>query len=262
MRWRSIARRGSGLAARIKRKLGDAPGTEDAAARIHGGAVKDTDSPDYWQRDSAKFTSHYEPQAGGFSLKRLVGSFLNARTRHLLEMADVGPGDAVLDVGCGSGVHVKLFAPRCRSIVGIDYSSQMIATAESHCRDLPARNWEFRVGDAHDLPFPDASFDCILNVGLLDYVASPQRVLEECRRVLKDDGRIVFTTPKRPTVTFLLHTSFGDVLRDRLFDLPPIRNSFTSSELGALLGASRLRPGNVRSMWTAIWIARATKEGR
>jgi ubiquinone/menaquinone biosynthesis C-methylase UbiE len=224
--------------------------------------VKDTDSRDYWQREAAKFTSHYGPQPSRFSPKQLVGSFLNARTRHLLSMADVGPGDAVLDVGCGHGVHVRLFAPRCKSIVGIDYSSQMIASAEENCRDLPVRNWEFKVGDAHELPFPDASFDCVLSVGLLDYVASPQRVLEECRRVLKDDGRIVFTAPKRPTVTFLLHTSFGDVLRDRLFDLPPIRSSFTSSQLGALLAASRLRPGSVRSMWTAIWIARATKEAR
>ena len=141
--------------------------------------MKDTDSQDYWQRDSAKFSSHYGPQANRFSLKQLVGSFLNARTRYLLAMAAVGPDDSVLDVGCGSGVHVKLFSPRCRSIVGIDYSSQMIAAAEDHCRDLPTRNWDFRVGDANALPFPDASFDCILSMGLLDYVASPQRVLEE-----------------------------------------------------------------------------------
>jgi len=224
--------------------------------------VKDTDSRDYWERDSVKFTSHYSPQASRFSPKQLVGSFLNARTRHLLTMADAGPGDAVLDVGCGHGVHVKLFSPRCRSIVGIDYSSQMIASAEEHCRDLPARNWDFRVGDAHELPFPDASFDCVLSVGLLDYVASPPRVLEECRRVLKDTGRIVFTAPKRPTVTFLLHTSFGDVLRDRLFDLPPIRSSFTSSQLGSLLREARLRPECVRSMWTAIWIVKASKAER
>jgi ubiquinone/menaquinone biosynthesis C-methylase UbiE len=222
--------------------------------------VKDTDSRDYWQRDAAKFVSHYGSRAGRYSPKQLVGSFLNARTRHLLAMADVGPSDAVLDVGCGHGVHVKLFAPRCRSIVGVDYSSQMIAAAEEHCRDLPTRNWEFGVGDAHTLPFPDASFDCILSIGLLDYVASPPRVLEECRRVLKGTGRIVFTAPKRPTLTFLLHTSFGDVLRDRLLDLPPIRNSFTSSQLGSLLRVVKCHPQAVRSMWTAIWIVKAIKD--
>jgi ubiquinone/menaquinone biosynthesis C-methylase UbiE len=223
--------------------------------------MKDTDSQDYWQRDSAKFSSHYDPQSRRFSLKQLVGSFLNARTRYLLTMADVGPNDAVLDVGCGSGVHVKLFSPSCRSIVGIDYSSQMITAAEEHCRDLPTRNWDFRVGDANALPFPDASFDCVLSMGLLDYVSSPQRVLEECHRVLKPTGRIVFTAPKRPTLTFFLHTSFGDVLRDKLLDLPPIRNSFTSSQLGSLLRVAKYQSQCVRSVWTAIWIVKAGKEG-
>ena len=213
----------------------------------------------YWQHESDKFASLYNPQACRLSPKRLVSSFLGARAKHLLTLADVTPNDAVLDVGCGSGVHVKLFSPRCRSIVGIDYSSQMIATAKEQLRDIPTRNWDLKVGDAQALPFPDSSFDWILSMGLLDYVSSPQRVLEECCRVLKDDGHIVFTIPKSPSLFFFLRTSFGNVLRNKLFGLPPIANTSTFSQLDTLVRDSHCHLVCTRSVWTAMWIVKASK---
>lgn len=220
--------------------------------------MANTDSKSYWQNEAGRFAALYG--AGKrLSPKRFVGSFLDARTKLMTRLAEIGANDTALDLGCGSGVHVKLFSPRCKSIVGLDYSAQMIAAAEAQCQDLPTRNWSFKVGDAHEIPFADASFDWILSMGLLDYVSSPPRVLEESCRVLRPGGRIVFTYPRSPSPFFILRTPLGNRIRDKLFDLPPITNTITRPQLGACLRSLKLELEFARSIWTAMWIVRARK---
>jgi ubiquinone/menaquinone biosynthesis C-methylase UbiE len=216
-------------------------------------------SKGYWQRHGAGFADFYGG-TGRRSPRRLVSRFLEARTARLTELAGIGPRDEVLDLGCGSGVHMKMFAPLCERIVGLDLSSGMIAKAEEELAGVQAANWELRVGDAHDLPFSDGSFSWVISMGLLDYVSSPQRVLEECRRVLRESGRIVFTMPKSPSPFFLLRTAAGNVLRDRLFGLPPIANTASYSRLMELLHAAGLAPESAQTVWGAMWIVLARKE--
>ena len=96
---------------------------------------------------------------------------------------------AILDVGCGTGSQLALYArPGCR-LVGVDTSPAMLAVAK---RKLGAAG-ELYLGDATRMPLAAASFDLVTVVFVLHEMDAGLRpaVLAECRRVLKPGGRIV-----------------------------------------------------------------------
>src|ERR1700722_6436270 len=72
----------------------------------------------------------------------------------ILEATGVGPGTAMLDVGCGAGLMLQLAAGRGASVSGFDATEPMIAIARSR---VPGG--DFRIGDMESLPFADNSFD-------------------------------------------------------------------------------------------------------
>ena len=107
------------------------------------------------------------------------------------------PGEAVLDIGCGSGGDVRAMAeivgPKGRA-VGLDGSATMVAAARQRSlgSDLPV---EFVVGDAHHLDFPDSSFDACRTDRVLLHLADPSQAVREIARVLRPGGRVVALEP-------------------------------------------------------------------
>jgi SAM-dependent methyltransferase len=223
------------------------------SAAAPGGDAKDTQS--YWKGRARAFAGYYA--GGGLSLRHSVSAFLDSRTRLLHTLAGWDERSAVLDLGCGSGVHVREIAPRCREVVGVDYSHQMLKLAEAELRGLPRRNWSLLLADAAALPLPAARFDWIVSMGLLDYVASPPAVILECRRVLRPGGTLLVSLPKTPSLFAPLRTRPGDWLKARLFDLPPIRNVFSRAEVVALLRERGLELRELHAVWTTMWVAQA-----
>ena len=98
----------------------------------------------------------------------------------------------VLDVGSGDGAAAGYLAPYCRSLTCIDTNHRMIEAARERLGRF--RNVRAQEADAHELPFRAASFDAILLFHTLTYATKPQRVIEECARVLRPGGRIVVLT--------------------------------------------------------------------
>jgi ubiquinone/menaquinone biosynthesis C-methylase UbiE len=118
--------------------------------------------------------------------------FMKVVHRDLLSALDLRPSDAVLDVGCGPGDRVVELAQQVGAggrAVGVDYSEALIH--EAHRRwassDLPV---SFHVGDAHALPFPDASFDACRAERVFVHLQDPARAFAEMVRVAKPGARV------------------------------------------------------------------------
>jgi ubiquinone/menaquinone biosynthesis C-methylase UbiE len=110
---------------------------------------------------------------------------------------DLAPGMEVLEVGAGTGDFDRLIATLVRPggrVVGIDYGQSMVdeAIARSAGLSLPI---EFRQADAHDLPFPDESFDRCLATQVFQHLPRPERALAEMVRVARSGARVIITEP-------------------------------------------------------------------
>lgn len=99
----------------------------------------------------------------------------------------------VLDAGCGVGYGTALLAQRARTVVGIDLDQDAIAYARSR---YGAPNIEFRVGDMTALELDDGSIDVVCAFETIEHLAAPETFLAEARRVLRNDGVLVASTPR------------------------------------------------------------------
>jgi ubiquinone/menaquinone biosynthesis C-methylase UbiE len=120
------------------------------------------------------------------------------KLHHLLEIVDFDGyrGRRVLEVGCGAGVDLARFAKGGADVVGVDLATSAIDLARTNFEQQGLKG-EFRVADGEALPFPDGSFDLVYAHGVVQYTAHPQRLVDECRRVLKPGGTAVFQVYNR-----------------------------------------------------------------
>ena len=113
-------------------------------------------------------------------------ALLNRMTNEtFVAFLDVRPGMRVLEVGSGLGILASSVASIAAEVVGVERSPEQLARAPR----LP--NLTFVQGDAHQLEFPDASFDLVYTRYVLEHVADPERVVREMRRVARPGARVV-----------------------------------------------------------------------
>lgn len=117
------------------------------------------------------------------------GRTWEATARGLVGLTRLGD---VLDAGSGDGTIAELLAPQARRITCLDRSQRMIDAARARLARFD--NVEVRVGDVHELPFDDASFDEVLLFNVLTHAVTPGRALGEAARVLRQRGRLVVIT--------------------------------------------------------------------
>ena len=111
----------------------------------------------------------------------------------LVEFANVRPGEAVLDLACGTGVVAVTAARRGARVRGLDLSPALIEEARSNAAAIGAEI-EFSEGDAEAMPYPDASFDVVLSQFGHMFAPRPEVAISEMLRVLKPGGRLAFST--------------------------------------------------------------------
>lgn len=159
------------------------------------------------------------------------------KLHHLLRLVpfDGMRGKKVLDVGCGAGVDLLRFAKGGAIVTGIDISSSAIALAKQNAayQGLEA---DLRVADAEQMPFEDETFDLVFAHGVIQYSGSTQRVIDECRRVLRKDGEAIFQAYNRHSWL----NALSKLMRVGLeHEGAPVLRKFTPGELKAMLRAFR-----------------------
>ena len=122
--------------------------------------------------------------------------FIRETGRRALERLGLREGEAVLDVGCGTGVFLASLLTgvgRSGRVVGLDHNAALLAEvatrmAEAGLADAPL---ELVEGDALALPFPDATFDATHCERVLMHLPGPDLAIAEMRRVTRPGGRVV-----------------------------------------------------------------------
>jgi phosphatidylethanolamine/phosphatidyl-N-methylethanolamine N-methyltransferase len=115
--------------------------------------------------------------------------FLNARRTATAAARQAGL--RILEIGVGTGLSFADYDSRYE-ITGIDISEPMIARARMRASSGRSPHVkELKVMDAHHLSFPDAAFDCVVAQFVVTLVANPERVLDECARVVRPGGEII-----------------------------------------------------------------------
>jgi arsenite methyltransferase len=132
----------------------------------------------------------YEPsQAGQVPEEALLASLGCGNPTAL---AQLNPGEIVLDLGSGGGIDVLLSAKRVGpsgKAYGLDMTDEMLALANENKRRAGMANVEFLKGEIESVPLPDHSVDVIISNCVINLSADKDRVLREAFRVLKPGGR-------------------------------------------------------------------------
>lgn len=107
------------------------------------------------------------------------------------EFANIGKGDAVLDLGSGAGNDcfvARSIVGETGKVVGIDFSEEMLIKANQNTTNLGYSNVAFFKGDIEDMPLPGSEFDVVLSNCVLNLVPDKQKAFSEIFRVLKPSG--------------------------------------------------------------------------
>jgi SAM-dependent methyltransferase len=107
-------------------------------------------------------------------------------------VAELHPGEVVLDLGSGAGADVLISARRVAPggrAIGLDMTDEMLELARRNAAEAGVQNVEFVKGYIEDIPLPDDSVDVVISNCVINLSGDKQRVLREAARVLKPGGR-------------------------------------------------------------------------
>jgi demethylmenaquinone methyltransferase/2-methoxy-6-polyprenyl-1,4-benzoquinol methylase/phosphoethanolamine N-methyltransferase len=169
--------------------------------------------------------SHYD------LISSLMGMGVNRpNSRMVIELAEVRPGDKVLDVGCGTGsltLTAKAYAGANGAVHGIDASPGMIDLARKKAKQS-GQDVIFDVGLIEEIPFPDAAFDVVISRLAIHHLPDDLkgRGFAEILRVLKPGGHLLVADFKPPTNPLLSHVTLAilghQMMQTDVWSIPPM----------------------------------------
>jgi SAM-dependent methyltransferase len=157
-------------------------------------------------------------------------------------VADLRPGETVLDLGSGGGIDVLLSARRVSpggKAYGLDMTEEMLDLARANARKAGAENAEFLRGQIEAIPLPDRSVDVIISNCVINLSTDRPAVFAESYRVLRAGGRL----------------GISDILAED--QLTPAQQADCGAQVGCIAGApsfTEYRDGLAQAGFTAITI--------
>lgn len=144
------------------------------------------DQSPYFNRGAAVFTDLGSP-------------FQRYRIAKVLEIYAPGPDETVLDLGCGWGTFSFALASLCKHVTGVDFSQRSTDLCNETLATKAYANVRFVCADAQDTGFDAESVDVIICADLVEHLYPDgfERVMNECRRLLRRGGKLVLWTPHR-----------------------------------------------------------------
>jgi arsenite methyltransferase len=164
-------------------------------------------------------------------------------------VADLRPGETVLDLGSGGGIDVLLSARRvgpAGKAYGLDMTEGMLDLARANARAAAAENVEFLRGQIEAIPLPDGSVDMIISNCVINLSTDRPAVFAECFRVLRPGGRL----------------GISDILAED--HLTPAQQAERGARVGCIAGAPAMteyRDGLARAGFTGITITATHQVG-
>jgi ubiquinone/menaquinone biosynthesis C-methylase UbiE len=104
--------------------------------------------------------------------------------------ADVPPGSAVLDLGCGAGLDALLVAAAAATVLGVDFSDEMLSRARSSAEVMGVGNVRFELGDAEAIPAETGSVDVAIVNGIFNLNPAREAIFSELARVTHPGGHL------------------------------------------------------------------------
>ena len=136
----------------------------------------------------------FDRMATYYADERGQSPWFQAQLKIVLEMIAAEKG-MILDIGCAAGAEFEPLLARGFKIVGFDYAPEMVRRAEQRFRG--SQDVHLCRADAESLPFPDASFDHVVCLGVFEYLSTYDRALKEIHRVLRPGGLVIISLPTR-----------------------------------------------------------------
>jgi SAM-dependent methyltransferase len=184
---------------------------------------------------SSLIRDQFTRQATPFSTAAPIAN--EAALKLIVEAAQAGPADEVLDVACGGGIVVCAFALLVRHATGIDMTQAMLDRARALAAEKGVANVTWREGEVERLPFADGRFTIVVTRFAMHHFLDPAAVFAEMVRVCAAGGRIVVVDtyasddPAKATAFNRL-----EILRDpshaRSLTLPELKGLYRTAGLG------------------------------
>ncbi len=142
---------------------------------------------------------YYHDNEGCHEYARGLDAAIHPKYKHVLEIACPREGDEILDVGCGRGELLYYCAKRGAHVLGLDYSRAAIDIARQTIQMLPVEMRSFakaEIGDAADHNFSHR-YDLIFMLDVFEHMNDDQleRTCDKFKKILKENGKIIITTP-------------------------------------------------------------------
>jgi SAM-dependent methyltransferase len=185
-------------------------------------------SPDVYGRTFQMDQQALEAIAARLEARGQHPFFRRVIDEYMAELAPTG-SEAILDLGCGTGVAARTIARRpevTRPITAIDISAHFVEMGRRLAREEGLdRRIDFHVGDAHSIGLPEGGFDIVIMHTLISHVADPAEVLAEGRRLLRPgSGRLVVFDGDYASLTFATEAPDGGEATDRAVQTMVVAN--------------------------------------